>query len=174
MAKADGGNTSDAYPLRQRRSLEEKAKNEPDPDWRRFFMEVHYKRAAASSKKNRPVIACEYQKDGQTFSVVRERAEPEALKKFLKLELRNTGSKLAQDLEWLRAAWPKLVDAEVAEETDVFAFKNGVVTIVVYSKTLLQEIRQFHQDNILQDLRDIWQASIPLVSITYRIGVRKK
>ena len=168
MAEADKN-----YPLRQRRSLEEKAKNEPDPDWRRFFLEVHYKRAATKAKENKPVIASEFQKDGQTHTVVRAQTEPEALKKFLKLEFKNTGSKLAEDLEWLRAAWPGLVDAEVAEETDIFAFKNGVVTIVVYNSSLLQEIRQFHKENIFQDLRDIWKASMPLVDIVYRIGVKK-
>ncbi len=162
----------DAYPMKKRRSLEERAKNEPDPDWRRFFMEVRHRRTA-KAKADKAVVFSEYEKDGTTHRVVRERSEPEALKKFLKLEFRNTGSKLAADLEWLRTAWPKMVDAEVAEETDVFAFKNGVVTIVVYNSSLLQEIRQFHKEAIFQDLRDQWQASMPLVNIIYRIGVKK-
>lgn len=140
------------YPLKQRRSLEEKAKNEPDPDWRRFFLEVHHKRDAVKSRPH---------------------AEPEAVKKFLKIEFKNTGPRLEKDLEWLRDVWPKLVGAEVAEETDVFAFKNGTVTIVVYNSMLLQEIRQFHKETIFQDLRDIWQGSMPLLKIVYRIGSKK-
>ncbi len=149
----------DAYPLRKRRSLLEKAKSEPEADWRRFFLEVHHKQSAAKAKA---------------------RAKPEALKKFLAEELKEFRpaakgalSKLAGDLEWLRAAWPKLAGTDVAEETDVFAFKNGVVTITVYDHALLQEIRQFHKETILQDLRDIWQGSIPLMDIVYRVGVRK-
>ncbi len=163
---------TNAYPLKQRRSLKEKAKNEPDPDWRRFFLEVQYKREA-KAKADKKVVFSEYEKDGTAQRVARERSEPEALKKFLKLEFKNTGLKLAADLEWLRSVWPKMVDAEVAEETDVFAFKNGTVTIVVYNSVLLQEIRQFHKETIFQDLRDLWQASMPLVKIVYRIGTKK-
>ncbi len=161
-----------AYPLKQRRSLEEKAKNEPDPDWRRFFMEVHYKRAA-EKKAGRRNVFCAYEKDGQTQKIFRAKTEPEAVRKFLKQEFKNTGSRLAGDLEWLRSVWPKLVGAEVAEETDVFAFKNGTVTITVYNSVLLQEIRQFHKETIFQDLRDLWQGSMPLLKITYRIGTKK-
>jgi hypothetical protein len=140
------------YPLRQRRSLEEKAKNEPDPDWRRFFLEVGYKQGAAKKKEPKPA---------------------KLLKKFLTVESRKTGPNLAGDLEWLRGVWPKLVDAEVAGETDIFAFKNGTLTVVVYSSALLQEIRQFHKESIFQDLRDAWQGSMPLLKITYRIGTKR-
>jgi hypothetical protein len=140
------------YPLRQRRSLEERAKNEPDPDWRRFFLEVGFKRGDRKKKEPKPAAQ---------------------LKKFLMVESRQTGSKLAGDLEWLRGVWPRLVDAEVAAETDIFAFKNGTVTVVVYNSALLQEIRQFHWEAIFQDLRDAWQGSMPLLKIAYRIGVKK-
>ncbi len=163
---------TNAYPLKKRRSLGEKAKNEPDPDWRRFFMEVQYKREA-KAKADKKVVFSEYEKDGTAQRVTRKRSEPEALKKFLKLEFRETGPKLAADLEWLRSVWPKMVDAEVAQETDVYAFKNGTVTISVYNSVLLQEIRQFHKETIFQDLRDLWQASMPLVKIVYRIGTKK-
>lgn len=160
------------YPLKQRRSLEERAKNEPDAHWRRFFMEVQHKRTA-KAKADKTIVFSEYEKDGVTRRILRERGKPEELKKYLKLEFKNTGSKLAADLEWLRSVWPKMVDAEVAEATDVYAFKNGTVTIVVYNSALLQEIRQFHKESIFEDLRDLWQASMPLVKITYRIGTKK-
>ncbi len=175
MAEAKSGKnaktTADAYPLRQRRSLEERAKNEPDPDWRRFFLEVKHKQTSAK-KAAHSILFCEYEKDGQTRKIIRARTEPEAVKKFLRFELKNTGSKLEHDLEWLRGVWPKLVGAEVAAETDVFAFKNGVVTIAVYNSALLQEIRQFHKETIFQDLRDVWQGSMPLLKIAYRIGTK--
>ncbi len=154
----------DAPLLKKRRSLPERAKSEPEAEWRRFFLEVHNKRTLAGKQAKAAA-----------------KAEPEALKKFLAEEFREfrpaknkTSSKLADDLEWLRAAWPKLVGADVGEETEVFAFKNGVVTIAVYDHALLQEIRQFHKSTILQDLRDIWQASVPLVDIAYRVGVKKE
>ncbi len=136
-------------------------------------MEVRHRREDLAKSKKK-IIRCVYEKDEQQHTVVRERADPEALKKFLKIEFKNTGPKLAADLEWLRAAWPKLVGADVGEETEGFAFKNGVVTIAVYDHALLQEIRQFHKSTILQDLRDIWQASVPLVDIAYRVGVKKE
>lgn len=144
---------AEKYPLRERRSFEERAKNEPDPDYRRFFLEVEYKRAALREKVKK---------------------SPEAVKKFLKLGVKRAGgSRLAEDLEWLRGVWPKLVGGDVASETAVFAFKNGVVTVVVYNSSLLQEIRQFHQEGIFQDLRDVWQGSMPLVEVRYKAGGRK-
>lgn len=155
-----------------KKSLEERAKTEPDPDYRRFFLEVQYKRESANNKKKAPVF-CEYEQDGETRRIVRPRAEPEALKTFLKTEFKQTGSRLAEDLEWLRAVWPKLVGGDVAEETGISAFKNGVVTVMVYNSSLLQEIRQFHQEGIFQDLRDVWQGSMPLLEIKYRAGARK-
>lgn len=165
---------ADKYPLRERRSLEERAKSEPDPDYRRFFLEVEYKRAALREKVKKSLVFCEYEQDGEVRRVVRPRAEPEAVKKFLKLGVKRAGgSRLAEDLEWLRGVWPKLVGGDVASETAVFAFKNGVVTVVVYTSSLLQEIRQFHQDGIFQDLRDVWQGSMPLVEVRYKAGGRK-
>ncbi len=166
------------YSLRKRRSLLEKAKSEPEADWRRFFLEVQHKRAAARTlAKMKPKtvgkwIESEFlpvkhtgkkaagKKEGRGIDA--ETAAPPAL------------SRLEGDLAWLRGAWPKLVGADVAEETDVFAFKNGVVTVVVYAHALLQEIRQFHKETILHDLRDIWQGSMPLVDVVYRVGVRKE
>ncbi len=150
----------DPYPLRQRRSLHEKAKSEPDAEWRRFFLEVHHKRVAAEAEAG---------------------PQPQALNQFLETDFRSTGkktaeppvSKLAADLEWLRTVWPKLVGADVAEETAIFAFKNGKVTVTVQNNALLQEIRQFHKETIFQDLRDIWQGSMPLLEIAYRIGAKK-
>jgi predicted nucleic acid-binding Zn ribbon protein len=165
MAKAE----TKSYPLKERRSLEERAKNEPDPDWRRFFMEVKHKQSA-EKKKAASFVFREYEKDGLPQKVARNKTQPEALKKFLKTEVKNTGSKLAHDLEWLREMWPKLVGAEVAAETEVYAFKNGTLTISVHNSPLLQEIRQFHGENIFLDLRDVWQGSMPLLKITYRAG----
>lgn len=161
----------DAEKPKQRRNLAGKAKDEPDPAWRRFFTEVDARRKALTDRKQKPFVVSSFEKDGQPATVARQKSEPTEIKKLLKKRLVKTaGSRLAGDLEWLRETWPRTVDAEVGAASEVHAFKNGVLTITVFSSVLLQEIRQFHQEAILHDLRDVWQASIPLVKVVYRIG----
>lgn len=162
----------DAGKPKRRRGLAGKAKDEPDPAWRRFFMEVDNRRKALTDRKKKPLVISSIEKDGQVPSTIaRQKSEPTEIKKLLKNRVvKKAGSQLAGDLEWLRETWPRTVGEEVAAASEVYAFKNGTLTITVFSSVLLQEIRQFHQEAILQDLRDIWQASIPLVKIVYRIG----
>jgi hypothetical protein len=100
---------------------------------------------------------------------VRKRAKPAKLSTLVKKEEKKAGRKLSVDTALIQDAWRRSV-GDIALESDVFSFKNGVLTMSVFSQTLLQEIRQFHQDAILRDLRDIWPSSIPLVRIVYKPG----
>jgi hypothetical protein len=152
-----------------RSSLATRAKDEPDPAWRAWFLEVDNRRKAVCDSAKKNVIVSTYEKDGQEYRIARPQSDPLPVKKFITRATKKTGSAITQDLLWIRNAWPGLVGPELAAESSVYAFKNGVLTISVFSSPLLQEIRQFLADSLLKDLRDIWQASIPLVKITYRL-----
>lgn len=159
MAKSGGGSP---------RTLASRAKNEPDEAWRNWFLEVDNRRKALKERMKKSFIVSTYEKDGQECRVARPQSEPTQVKQFLSKATKKTGSTITEDLRWIRSAWPGLVGQEMAAETEVYAFKSGVLTISVSSGTLLQEIRQFLAESILHDLRDIWQASVPLIKITYR------
>lgn len=152
------------------RSIAARAKEEPDPAWRVWFLEVDSKRKALRDRAKKPFIVSTYEKDGQECQVARSQSDPTPVKKFLARNTKKTGSAITQDLLWIRSAWSGLVGPEMAAESEIYAFKNGVLTISVFNSPLLQEIRQFLADSLLKDLRDIWQASIPLLRITYRLG----
>ncbi len=152
------------------RSIAARAKDEPDPAWRAWFLDVDSKRKALRDSAHKKFIVSTYEKDGQECRVARPQSDPAPVKKFLTRSTKKTGSAITQDLLWIRNAWAGLVGPEMAAESEVYAFKNGVLTISVFSSPLLQEIRQFLAESILKDVRDIWQASVPLVKITYRLG----
>lgn len=155
------------------KSLTSRAKEETDPVWRNWFLEVDRRRQALHDHQDSPAIACTYEKDGRELQIVRQKSEPTQLKKLLTVDKKKTGSKITQDLLWIRTAWPNVVGQEIAGETEVYAFKDGVLTISVFSSVLLQELRQFNGEAIQVDLRDTWQASIPLLRVEYRLGRKK-
>ncbi len=128
---------------------------ETDPEWQRWFKEVEYRR------RNR--------RDRSKFL----KSMPATLKTVIRLGDKKTGRKVAPDVEALARLWEATVGAEVAAESCVYSFKNGVLTISIFSSSLLQEIRQFSQKAIEQDLRDVWSLPTPLVRIAYRVGKRK-
>jgi predicted nucleic acid-binding Zn ribbon protein len=156
------------------RSLEARAKEEQDPLWRNWFLEIDNRRKKEADRKTKPLITSVMRKDdGQKDVVIaRRQADPTVLKTLLKTTRKHEGSVATQDLLWIREVWAASTGPDIAQETEVYAFKNGVLTISVFSGALLQEIRQFHADSIIADLRDIWQASIPLLKIQYRPGKR--
>lgn len=153
------------------RELADRAKHEPDSTWRNWFLDVERKRRALAEQRKKLVIST-FEKDGQTVQVARPAGNPTQIKRFLKVEKKKTGSRMTQDLAWIREAWTKTVSGDIAAESEVYAFKGGVLTVTVFSGILLQEIRQFHADAILEDMRAIWQASTPLLTIQYRLGGR--
>ncbi len=146
------------------------ARDEPDAEWRQWFTEVERRRKESSDPKRQPWIASRYDKEGDGGTIIRRRVEPKKISAFIKQDAKKSGRSLGLDLQCIQSAWTHAVGGEIAAESGVYAFKNGVLTIEIYSSSLLQEIRQFHQDAILKDLRDIWQVSIPLLRIVYKLG----
>lgn len=170
MSSSSGGGKPRRKPLAQRRALAREIKEEEDPLWRNWFAEVERRKKKLSSPKSMPFVVAPYDKDGVKGTVERRKSIPTPVKSFLKKNVQKAGVSLNADILLINAAWKKAVAGDIAENTQVFSFKNGVLVISVYSSSLLQEIRQFHQEAILQDLRDIWTASQPLVKITYKLG----
>ena len=167
-----GGGKARRKPPAQRRALTREIKEEEDPLWRNWFAEVERRKKKLTSPKNMPFVIAPNDKDGAKGTIERRKSVPTPVKSFLKKNVQKAGVSLNTDILLINAAWKKAVAGDIAENTEVFSFKNGALIISVYSSSLLQEIRQFHQEAILQDLRDIWLASQPLVKITYRLGKR--
>ncbi len=159
-------------PPKALRSLAARAREEPDPLWRNWFLDIDNRRKLLNDRKKKPLIVSTVRKDDAEVVIARQQTDPTPLKTLLKTTRKKDGSPATQDLRWIRDAWATSTGPDIAEETEVYAFKNGVLTISVFSGALLQEIRQFHAKAILADLRDIWQASVPLLKITYRPGKR--
>lgn len=177
MAKQGSGDNSGEKGRARRKTVATGRKDpvpsigqEPDPAWRIWFDEVARRKAKLSDAKAKPVVASTVERNGIPITVFRRKSEPLPLARFLKQGKKKAGRKLSQDLEWIRSAWGSAVGVDIAGATEIHSFKNGILTITVSSSILLQEIRQFHQEAILGDLRDIWQASVPLVKILYRSG----
>ncbi|MDR0361145.1 MAG: DUF721 domain-containing protein [Planctomycetota bacterium] len=76
------------------------------------------------------------------------------------------------DIQIIRTLWKDSVGAEVAGESKVVSFSRGILTIDVFSSALIQELRQFHYESVVKDLRDNWQAATPLLRIKFQPGKR--
>ncbi len=155
---------------KKRHVFSREAREETDPEWRQWFLEIERRRKEARDPKRKPLVFSRVEKEGETQSVLRRKVEPKKLATFIKHDAKKTGRSFSLDLALIESTWKHAVGKEMSEETRIFAFKNGVLTISVFSSSLLQEIRQFHQEALLQDLRDIWQLPIPLVKVVYKLG----
>ena len=157
---------------KRRRSLAGKAEDENDPEWKRWFQEVDRRRKALIDPKKRGLVVSTVEKDGQPTTVARPRSDPVLVKKILGKTAKSADNPLNMDMMLIKTAWRNTVGDDMARETEVFSFKNGILTISVFSSPLLQEIRQFHKEAIDTDLRESWPLSMPLVRVTYKTGKR--
>lgn len=128
---------------------------EQDPEWKRWFVDV------------------EFQRRNRRGPTKLSKSLPPQLKAVLRCEEKKTGRKVAPDVEALIGLWEATVGPEIASESCIYSFKSGVLTISIFSSSLLQEIRQFSQKAIEQDLRDVWNQPTALVRVAYRVGKRK-
>lgn len=152
-------------------ALPKAIREEPDPEWRHWFVQIEERRRAQDDPKRKPLIFSSCQKDGERdTTIIRRQSSPKPISTLLKAEKREQGGNLAADMAAIENAWTKTVGPEMAKETEIYSFHRGVLTIAVGSSALLQEIRQFHKNALLSDMRDIWNASVPLVNIVYRLG----
>ncbi|MCD8138726.1 MAG: DUF721 domain-containing protein [Planctomycetaceae bacterium] len=159
------------FPGTRKRALEKCAQDVEDPAWRAWFLEVARRRAEVEQAGKRFVVRT-YEEDGGSKTVARRKADPVPVKKLVKDVARDMRPRPADELDMIRTAWAKVAGEEVAGESAVYSFRGGVLTVEVYSGILLQELRQFHAAALVKDLRDVWPASVPLVSLKFRTGKR--
>lgn len=133
-------------------------------------MEMTIRRHDLNRRKTARIVNSEVEKDGKRSLVSRKRAKPEPASTWVKKEAKLFNSDRISDLEHIRELWKKSVDLEVASESEVISFNRGVLTVEVSSSSLIQELRQFHYEPLLADLRDAWPAKTPLVRIKFQPG----
>ncbi len=178
MARKKAGSSesvseSAASGKKKRYVFSREAEEETDPEWRQWFLHVMERRKELRDPKRRPVVFSRMEKERGEETIIRRQSEPLKLSSVIKHDAKKTGRNLDINLAMIESVWEKAVGKEFADETRVFSFKNGVLTVAVFSSTLLQEIRQFHQDAILEVLRDIWSVPMPLVAVVYRMGKKR-
>lgn len=175
LASSSGG-FADVYGKKrkkwERAKLPAAVKKEPDEEWRKWFAEIAQRRTdSAKAKEKRLKKAAVPGEDGQKTEF-RKAGQPQRVGPMVKKSLPAKIAKLADEYGAITELWNNSVGKEIADECEIYSFKGGVLTMTVYSSTLLQEIRQFHQTALLADLRDIWNLDTPLLSLKFRIGER--
>jgi len=76
---------------------------------------------------------------------------------------RNTGASSLQSI------WQKTVGPEVAEHTRATSLRGGVLRVEVDSAPWLHELKNFYQDQLIEDLRESLKGH-NLQRIEFRIG----
>lgn len=155
--------------LATREAIRKKYADEPDSEWRQWFIEIEQKRRA-SQDRDKPLVIFEVEKGEGKQTIARKKSVPEAVGVHIKKHLPTKFVALSHDYEEITRLWRLAVGDAIAAESKLHSFKQGVVTMEISSSTLLQEIRQFHQEAILADLRDIWTLRQPLLAMKYKIG----
>lgn len=137
-------------------------------------MEVEQRRKKAADPKKKPWVFSEFDKDGDKNIVARRKSDPVAVGKLVKKETKERGPGLDVDLICIRALWNEVAGADAGAASDIYSFKNGILTIAIRSSTLLQEMRQFRQAELLDSLRQKWSAATPLLRLEFRAGTKTR
>ena len=152
-----------------RDAIQKKFEHEPHEDIRKWFMEVEHKRRKIKENEQRLVIFTVEKETGPEV-IARTKNIPGQIKKHVLKVLPNKVATVHHDYEEITRLWHLSVGDAIVGESRFLSFKQGIVTIEILSSTLLQEIRQFHQQAILADMRDIWTLDHPLLGIKYILG----
>ncbi|MDR1611961.1 MAG: DUF721 domain-containing protein [Planctomycetota bacterium] len=147
--------------------------DEPDVEWRRWFMEMAVRRGDMERGKTARIIHSAMEKGGKSIVITRKKARPELAATWVKKETKQFNSKKIAELQDIKELWRRLVGFEIAAESQIISFSRGALTVEVSSATLFQELRQFHHDPLLRDLRDAWPAKTSLLRIKFQLGRKK-
>ncbi len=158
----------------KRRTKKTLIKEEAGPEWQRWFDYVKRRRERLTSPRYRPLVISRYEVDGEEKVVARQKSVPTPVKKVVEQVINLKALGISLDLESVRELWGAVVGPEIAKDTGLYAFKNGTLTIDVYSPTLFQELRAFYAEDIKKDLRDAWTLTVPLVEVKYRLARKAK
>ncbi|MCC8164768.1 MAG: DUF721 domain-containing protein [Planctomycetes bacterium] len=154
----------------KRRTKKTRIRDEAGPEWQRWFDEVKRRRERLTSPRYRPLVISRAVVDGEERVVARQKSVPVPVKKIVDQVVNLKALGISLDIESIREVWGEVVGLEIARDTALYSFKNGIVTIDVHSPTLFQELRAFYAEDIKKDLRDKWPLSVPLVDVKYRLA----
>lgn len=141
-----------------------------DPELRQWAAEVRRKREELNSPKRRRFVVSRYDVDGEKRVVARPQSEPLAFNKLTRRAAKKSVPNLSEDIKLIREVWERVAGPDAIVETRVYSFLKGVLTIEVFSSSLLQEIRQFRRHTLFASLLDMWNASQPLIKLNFRLG----
>ena len=141
-----------------------------DDEYASWFRSVEHKKALDETMRKRRLVVSTFEKDGHAITVARQKSEPLDAKSLVKDYAKTTGLKKLLELRDFAEVWQRSVAAEIAVESRVFAYKDGILTVDVFNSPLLQEIKQFHKDAILTTLRKNWILPLPLDQIKFRLS----
>ena len=141
-----------------------------DDEYASWFRSVEYKKTLDGTTRKRRLVVSTFEKDGRTITVARQKSEPLDAKSLVKDYAKATGLKKLLELRDFAEVWQRSVAPEIAAESRVFAYKDGILTVDVFNSPLLQEIKQFHKDGILATLRKNWILPLPLDQVKFRLA----
>lgn len=141
-----------------------------DDEYAFWFRSVEYKKSLDETTRKRRLVVSTFEKDGHTVTVARQKSEPLDAKSLVKDYAKKTGLKKLLGLKNFAEVWRQSVAPEIAAESSVFAYKDGILTVDVFNSPLLQEIKQFHRDAILTALRKNWILPLPLDQVKFRLA----
>lgn len=144
------------------------ATDEEEKQWLVWFEQVKARKKALADARNQPFVVSEFEKDGKSVRIARQKSRPLPVAAILKIEQKKEGGNPDSDMECIRMVWEHTVDAEIASESSIYSFRKGILTISIFNASLYQEIRQFHREAILKDMREGWTIRTPLLNIKYR------
>ena len=148
-------------------------REEKDPAWRNWFMEVERKRKAVAGPKCRPLVFSVCDNDGDRGKITFRQTKPLHISKLIIRQEKKDGFASKGLMSLIQAAWRETVGEEIAEISQVEAFTKGVLNVTIFESCLLQEIRQFLSEGITGELRKHWPGEAPLVRIVYKPGKKK-
>lgn len=145
---------------------------EEEAQWLAWFEQVKARKKALVDARSQPFVVSEFEKDGKIVRIARQKSRPLPVAAILKVERKKEGGDPDSDMESIRILWEHAADAEIVSESSIYSFRKGVLTISVFNASLYQEIRQFHREAILKDMREGWTIRTPLLNIQYRYDKR--
>ena len=140
-----------------------------EESWESWFREIAWRRQSlAKARRERLIFSFPDPEEGKK-PIVRPGAQPEKIGRLSQYRLIRKALSQNLGLEAIRTGWNEAAGRELARYTRVHSFKDGILTIAVDTALLVQEIRQFHRAAILDRLRLLWPASVPLLRIKYKL-----
>lgn len=126
---------------------------------------------SAALKNLAPTRKIAVDKENGKIWIVRKGSEPESCKSVLKREVKKSGLDKFLKQPEIYGLWNTVVGEENAQHTRVLSYRAGILTVEVFNSPLLQELRQFHRQSIVESIRPLLPQNTILRDIVFRPGV---